>query len=361
MNDLLLYEILEVQKEYKDLLVLLRNKLTQDSSASILDEIEVFWYKHRRLVRNAIQYLAKPYQTYVFTAAVILDIDDLEHYPFLCLGDCHIWDDPIYSYICMKEESPNEEFNREIVEQIQRTIDDNIRIISELNDYILILPVRMISEVDPDNIISTSEKAFFSLFKQPPTSFDEYLKQYTTIEDIDKGISEGIKDRIIFSENDTPSDSFIDRFNTNKSDSHLPLRDNATDAEVFFMRVFGYISQAIDIISNAVTYRFVPYVRYDVAFKYILILYGASEEIPESNLWINKLIVAHFLHKSFDKKSFKSINIQDYVKRISETSFEKNLFKIIEKEKVFTHKHPQLLVDIIRRTITDSLLDREQS
>ena len=357
MNDILLYEVSEVQKEYKDLLVRLREQLTQNNYSPILDEIEIFWYKHRRLVGHTIRYLSKPYQTYVFTAAVILDIDDLEHYPFLCLGDCHIWDDPIFSYIRMKEKSPNVVFNREIEEQILRTIEDNIRIITELNDYILILPIRMISEVDLDVREKAAERSFFSLFNQPPKSIGEYFEQYTTIEDIDNGIPEAVKERIIFGENDTTSDSFVDRFNENKRDSLLPISDKTTDAEVFLMRVFGYIYQALDIISNAVAYRFVPYIRYDVAFKYTLILYRAFEEIPEGNLWINKLIIAHILHKSFDKESFKGISIQDYIKRIRETDFEKSLFREIEKEKIFTdNQHPQLLIDIIDKTIKNTLL-----
>lgn len=358
MNDLLQYEVSETQKEYKDLLVRLKEKITQNNSAPILDEIEVFWYRHRRLVGHAIKYLSKSYQTYVFTAAVILDIDDFEHYPFLCLGDCHIWDDPIFSYIRMKEKSPNEVFNREIEEQILRTIEDNIRIITELNDYILILPIRMISEVDLDVRKKAAERAFFSLFNQPPKSIGEYFEQYTTIEDIDNGISEAVKERIIFSESDTYSSSFVDRFNANKTDSLLPISDKTSDAEVFLIRVFGYIYQALDIISNAVAYRFVPYIRYDVAFKYTLILYRAFEEIPEGNLWFNKLIIAHILHKSFDKESFKGISIQDYTKRIKETNFEKTLFRKIEEEKVFSdNQHPQLLIDIIDKTIKNTLLN----
>lgn len=357
MNNILLFEVFEVQKEYKALLVRLREKLTQNNSAPILDEIEVFWFKHRQLVQYAFQYLSKPYQTYVFTAAVILDIDDFEHYPFLCLGDCHIWDDPIYSYIRMKEKSPNKIFNKEIEEQIQKTIDDNIRIITELNDYILILPIRMISEVDYNARIKTSEKAFFSFFKQPPSSIEEYFENYTTIEDIDNGISEKIKDIIIFSENDTTSDSFIKKFHKYKSITQLPVHDNASDAEAFFMMVFGYVSQAIDIISNAIAYRFVPYIRYEVAFRYFLILYGAFEDIPDKDLWIPKTIIAHMLHISFEKDLFSKICIPNYVERIRKTNFEKNLLKAIEKEKIFSLKEsPQLLIETINRTLKDTIL-----
>lgn len=356
MNDLLLYEISEVQKEYKDLLVNLRDKLTQNNSAPILDEIEVFWHKHRRLVRNAIRYLSKPYQTFVFTAAVILDIDDYEHYPFLCLGNCHIWDDPIYAYICMKEKSPNEAFNKAFEEQILKTIEDNIRIISELNNYILILPIRMISEIDTYERIRISEKLFFSLFKKPPTSIDEYRKSYSTIDDLDKGLADEVKDRIILSEDDIESNTFIERFNECKSVSQLPIKDNSTDAEVFWMHVFGYISQAVDIISNAVTYKFVPYIRYNVAFKYILILYNSFEKIPENQYWLNRVIVAHILHEVFDKEKCVNYNIKDYVKKINESNFETQLFQAIEDNKVFTeNQHPQLLVDVIKKVLKESL------
>ena len=81
MNDKLRSELDLLQQEYRELLVGMLQYLEEDTSAQVLDEITVFWQKNRRLVRCALNNIAAPFRTYIFTGATIFGVDDNEQYP----------------------------------------------------------------------------------------------------------------------------------------------------------------------------------------------------------------------------------------------------------------------------------------
>lgn len=330
MNDLLLDELKELQKNYKEVLVNAQSKILENDTFALLDEINVFWNSNRKLVECAVQYISKPYNTYAFTAATILDIDDNEHYPFLCLGDCHIWDDPIYSYIGMIRSSFNDRFNTEIKEQVINTIKENIKIIENYNDKIVILPLRMLSGINIEYISKAAEKAFLGLFKDEPENIKQYFETYKTVDDIDLGIRDDVKNMIILSDIDTNSDGLAVKLNNYKTGITLPIRDDSNDAKVFFLAVVGFLSQALDIILTCSTFKLIPYVRYNVTYKYILILSNSFKDNIELDKWLFRCIVAHLLHESFDKENFSEIPIDDFIEIIKRSEFEKKLFSKFE-------------------------------
>lgn len=354
MNDLLLYEIKELQNNYRNILKEAADNIFKRDTAAILDEINVFWIKNKKLVHCALEYLSKPYQTYVFTAATVLDVDDYEHYPFLCLGDFHIWDDPIYGYIRMGMESQNEKFNEEVKNQIYDTINENIKILDSINDKILIFPIRMISDVSRETIHNAAEQAFLSLFKKPPTTMKEYLQTFSTIEEVDSALRSDIKNTITLSENDSKFVEIKERFNYYKSNISLPLPAETSNAYIFMFAVYGFLSQALDIIMTCSAYRFVPYIRYNVSFQYVLILTGSFPNNPEFKSWLFKFIVSHILHKSFDKEKYSKVEFNKFVQIIKERKFEKKLFEDLKRHGIST-EYPSIAktVEIINNQFND--------
>ena len=160
MNDLLLEEIKKLQEEYKVILNRAVENIFVKETHVILDEINVFWHRNKKIVHCALEYLSKPYETYMFTAATVLDIGDNEHYPFLCIGKYHIWDDPIYGYINTVNDKFDDAFILKMKGIVLDTIKDNIKILDALSDKIFILPVRMLSEVEAETIHESAQKMF---------------------------------------------------------------------------------------------------------------------------------------------------------------------------------------------------------
>ena len=97
-------EIKQIQQEYKNLLSNLLPLLKAKRSMVALDEINLFWARHIDIVKLYLKTELSVMNSYVFTAATYMDIEDKEQYPFLLLGDQHILDDPLckYAEICIK-------------------------------------------------------------------------------------------------------------------------------------------------------------------------------------------------------------------------------------------------------------------
>jgi hypothetical protein len=353
MSDLLYDEIIELQKSYKAVLVEASDSLFEKDTGAVLDEINVFWHKNKRLVQSALEYLSTPYRTYIFTAATILDLADYEHYPFLCFGDHHVWDDPIYGYIYMALNSPEEKFNDKMRNQIRATIKDNIEILEKVNDKIFVLPVRLLSGIDKDLVQDATEQAFFSLFTVRPHSLDEYYESYNTIDDIVLGLHKGVESAILLNKTDKSSDDLKHRFSVYKLKNILPLPNAATDAVIFSFALRSYLSQAFDILLTCSGYQLTPYIRSRTTFQYLLILSGNLADSAEYEALIFRSSIAHIHHNSFDKMNYTSIAINEFVQKIKDSNFEKRVFDSLLANQI-TMKTPSVTktAEIIKKELS---------
>ena len=96
MPDILKEQIDKLQEEYLAILKMASERINEDTYHAVVDEILVFWKKHKRVALSIATHYITPMRTLVFTGATFMDIDDLEHYPFLAIGEKHILDDPLY-------------------------------------------------------------------------------------------------------------------------------------------------------------------------------------------------------------------------------------------------------------------------
>ena len=118
--------------------------------------------------------------------------------------------------------------------------------------------------------------------------------------------------------------------------------------------IIGYLFQALDIILVCKAFKFVPYVRYNVSFKYILILASTYKDIVKPDEWLFKCITAHLLHNSFDKEFFSSFSIKEFTDIIRINEFDKKLFVSLEQNGITLDK-PSVsdLVRIIKEQLEE--------
>lgn len=352
MSDHLLKdELQKLQFEYRKILERTLDNLYQNDSSAVIDEIYVFWNRNKKLVECIMKYLYEPYKAYVFTGASILDIDDYEHYPFVSLGEYHFWDDPIYIYMNISGKFEKTFFGEKMHQQIISTIKDNIKILDEASEIIYILPLRLISSIDINLVHSAAQQAFLSLFEEN-LDFDTYKRNFKTIGDIKNGLSPNIENSIVFWEDDDISLDFETRFRNYKRSTFLPLSTKATDAEVFWACLYSYFAQAIDIILMCTEYKLIPYIRFEVAFKYILGLssnFGDSKELKDM---IFKCTIANILHHTFNKEDFQNMDFRKYYQEIQNYNFENRLFSDLQEENI-SISNPSLdkIVLIIKKNL----------
>lgn len=331
-SSLLQKRIIDIQIEYKNLLLSLLPVLKSDYSHQALDEINIFWHRRIDIVRLYLNYYFSNTDSFAFTASTYMDYDDGEHLPFLLIGNLHILDDPLcaYSRICI--DMPQEKISIPLYEQIIKTAEDNIKIIENCYNSIIILPLRILNQSENHKeILSLGEKIFLGLFNGID-SFEDYFIKCKNIDDIIKHSRNDIHKIIMFSETDTETEDFKERFYKAVLENEKLIDTSSSDSDKFLMLVYGHIQQAIDVIITCIEYKCIPYVRYPLALRYISLIAQNLTENQFIKIMLYKMSIAFVLYNLCDKDKLNVINTKDHIEKIKQYDFNSKLFYTLETQ-----------------------------
>lgn len=337
MGDILNEQIHKLQIEYLELLKFLKDKITPENYNAITNDIFVFWKKHKRISNCIIEHYVSPMETFVFTGATLVDVEDYEHYPFLALGKKHIVDDPLCRYLETAGNLKDTDVVRGLLETAKLTLEDNIKLIERCYPNIVILPLRYLCDIDEDLIHKNAINAFLSMFNENIQSLEDYRK-LQTIDDINANLLPDMDKNIIFTINENTSLDMIERFEVFiENDEHTKFLKNDHN-KIFFFTIIGYITQALNIIMMCMINRCIPYIRYEVAFKYVLKLVENFKTLPEAKEMIVKTSIGYVLYKEFDKEAFKQYSFQTYIELLKRHNSECRIFELIGQENLDVEK-----------------------
>ena len=323
---LLQKRIIDIQIEYKNLLLSLLPVLKSDYSHQALDEINIFWHRRIDIVRLYLNYYFSNTDSFAFTASTYMDYDDGEHLPFLLIGNLHILDDPLcaYSRICI--DMPEEKISISLYEQIIRTAEDNIKVLENCYNSIIILPLRFLNQSENHKeILVLGEKIFLGLFNGID-SFEDYFKKCKNIDDIIKYARDDMHKIVMFSETDTETEDFKERFQKAILENEKLIDASSSDSNKFLMLVYGHIQQAIDVIITCMEYKCIPYIRYPLALRYISLLAQSLTENEFIKIMLYKMSIAFVLYNLSDKDKLNVISTKDYIEKIKQYDFNSKLF-----------------------------------
>lgn len=346
-------ELLNIQKEYCELLKSAQPKLNTDDFIYVLDEINLFWYANRNKIEMILDYLLSDSNCLVHTGASFLDIDALEHFPFVMLGDYHIIDDTVANFGDNLVKIDNKEFNEHLKQQIILTVEQNIKIIENYSEIIQILPIRLLNASDKEYSIKGAQNAFLSLFNDENLTIEEYLKKYKNISEVEGALLEHCKELIIFSDKEK-RDTFKNRFNDFIENSKIfsKAANESSEAYVFLSIITGYFMQAYDILLVCLKYGLNPYLRYIIPFHNIILLTDSMPRTQElDNILLNSKI-SYFLHHTVNFDDFKNLNFKDFYKEIRGIEFGTNLTKsILDEIKDSKNVNVSKYVEIIKKNL----------
>jgi hypothetical protein len=321
-NNLLFEKICLIQTEYRLILEkIVDNVSPDDISDAILDEINLFWATRLDIVDLFLRNLSPSQDAYAFTGATFLDLKELEHYSFMLLGDIHILDDQAYFYANLIGYTKKSELSNRFREQIVNSIRSNIEILSKYNDYILILPLRSSKPEYRDLVAKNMNSVFLDLFKDPPASMEDYFENYKTIDDVCEGLRDDIPNALVLSDTDDISKPFRERLEIAQKDKSHSLRTDESAGFQFFRIVGGHLGQALDIIYTCSIYKISPYLRYSIAFYYVLLLSHNFSEQKEIQQMFFKCRLARAIYVNFDIDRFKEVDFNDYCAIVRESNF----------------------------------------
>jgi hypothetical protein len=362
-SNLLLNKMHLIQAEYKELLTALLPKLKSRHVPEALDEINLFWLRNIEEVQLYLRAWFPGENSYVFTAATYMDYDDKEYLPFLLMGDKHILDDPLSRYAEIQSKMPEGKDAEFLYKQIGVTAEDNLKLLENVGEKILILPLRILNQSnDYNSFYKVGEQAFVSLFNGI-NSVSDYFSKCESTDDIMQYARGDIGRLVMFSEDDDISLTFKERFQSALVGTQYMVDANRTDSYNFFMLVFGCIQQAIDVIVSCVEYGCIPYIRYPVAFHYISLLSENMLDIKHIATLRFKMSVAFVVYKLCDKNRLSTVYIEEFLNKIQEYDFNSKLFCVlnehgINEKKFFDSTITNVVIDELEKFY--SILSREE-
>lgn len=330
-KNFLMNKINNIQNEYLKMLMKIKDKIDTVDYIYIIDEINIFWYSYREAVTLYLSNITLQDKAYIFTGATYLDVDDFEHYPFVMMGDIHIVDDPLCKYSRIVPECKSQDFLETLRNQIISSIDDNIKILSEYSFAILILPLHLLYDNDMKLISKAANDAFLSLFSIEDINMKLYFKNFSSIQDVIFALKPDMEKYIIFDEGEDFRKSLMERFEAFIDKTNVPVPRDKNDAFKFWMLVYGFIAQALDIMLCCSKFNLIPYLRYEVTFKYVTLLGENFSAVKGSRDILFKCKIAHVLYKIFDKEKIRDISFVQFLKGLNDYNFskkvEEDLFK----------------------------------
>ena len=351
-SNLLLNKIHLIQIEYKELLAALVPKLKSSHAPEALDEINLFWLRHIEEIQLYLRAWFPGENSYVFTAATYMDYDDKEHLPFLLMGDKHVLDDPLSKYAEIRSKMPEGKDAEFLYEQIGVTAEDNLKLLENVHEEILILPLRLLNQSNAHNsLYKVGEQAFVSLFNGI-NSLSDYFSKCDSIDDIIQYARGDIGRLVMFSEDDDASLPFKERFKAALVETQYMVDVNKPDSDNFFMLVFGCIQQAIDVIVSCVEYGCIPYIRYPVSLHYISLLSESMLDIEHVITLRFKMSVAFVVYQLCDKNRLATVCFEEFLKKKQEYDFNAKLFRVLAEHGV---NEKSFLGNTITKFVIDEL------
>lgn len=312
MNNSFLWDkVIGLQEEYLHLLQKLQNYTSIDDFRYVVNEIDIFWFSHRKIVDLFLQHVGEGKNAYLFCGAVYLDFDADEHYPFLAIGDIHIVDDPLPKCVQALKLSPNDSYYQAIKDQLVSAFFDDIKILTQLSRKILLLPVNdALRRIDNQISIELAKKFLLSMFPEPIS-----MEQIFQIDDFDKLVSQmspDALDMISFTEEDhsgEPIETKLTRYTALTGNAHgnIPL------SQQLIHTILGFLIQSVDILSMCAQFSLIPYIRDNSIFQNTLCIGGQFGDSKDINFLIQGMVFSHFFYQHFDSSSISGASIEEFL------------------------------------------------
>ena len=337
MKNLLIEKIEEFQQKYLNLLKVILKEVN-NHEINIRDEFLIFFNKNKMLVELYLKYYSQEERNYFLTGFDFINVEKGEHKSFFLIDGKRIIDDTLY--LDLKLLGSNSEINKHVyIKKIKKSIENNIFLLEKYNNEILLMPIRCLNSNETFKDLSAlSNKILFQFFKKEYANFEEYIKENLTIKDIENHLTINTK-IIIFLKNEDKNDSFQKRFENYKKTIQSIGFETKNDGLIFYMAVFGFLSQAIDIIEVSQRYNLFPCVRNYITIYYISLIFDDFIQteninyIKQKNNILNTLKLFFVFQTILENSNFFNLPTEEIIKIKNQNNWWTNIVNEIEPNK----------------------------
>ena len=325
MKDIVLERLNSIQNEYLKLLERVGSG-KETPWENIVDQINLFWLQHKKIILFALKNYFPPQKTFLFTAATFLDYDAKEHFSFAICDGIRIIDDSVSIYGNLIGTIENATFNKTISEQLSYAIEDNIKVLKNCAQHFYILPISYLYDSDLETIVKGSESVFLKLFEPSFDSIEAYFGKIVTVNDLEKSLKPGIERSLIFFSDDDINLALSERINNYIQDVKGTIElEGAPIGKVFFSAIYSPIVQALKILMMCAQYSIIPYLRYNVAFHNFSLILSNYPDQKQKKIIEDKVYSCFLIYKAFDLDSVELSDFDMFVEKLKDT----NVFELV--------------------------------
>ncbi|OBQ13323.1 hypothetical protein [Anabaena sp. AL09] len=324
-----LKHIIQFQSEYHELITQFTSshnidELTARQIVLFMDEVKYFWIKRLDIIDVELESLTEHNICFLLSGAIYLNVSENENFYFKSLGDFHLLHDPflkIEHFFRIPECSIDMGV---YISYFRRVLIDSIKLLESYKFQFFILPIQLLAVENEQKHRELLDKFFMNfistIFGKKYENQDSFCEDYNTFEDIENHLEPYVRDRIVFNsfyENGISLRRKIEMHNTSQP-GYTQLMADQTEAKVFLVTLYSYVTQISDILLICSMLRLYPYIRYEVTFSYLsLIMYTFIEDEKLRDM-IEKAIVFYIFRKKMDGAFDHFESFEYYCEKIAE-------------------------------------------
>lgn len=331
-----LKNMLKSQEDYLQIILQYRDivggdDLSINQISMMIDEIKCFWLEYLKVLEFELEELTEKHSCFLLSGAIYLNVADYGHYYFKSFGDYHLLFDP---FLRMEPffRIPGEDLgHKETIRYFKKAYTDTIEILTKHKNYFYVLPIREMAIEDSQKHNEMLNKFFWnfvsSSFNKDFENEEAFCSKYQTFEEIEKDLDEYIRKNLIFNDPVDCKLSLRERIDQycNSQMNISPLIRDKSEAQVFLISVYSFVSQIMDILLICAYLRLYPCIRFNITFNYLSIIMYTFIHDKTIKETLEKTIIFYIFYYTIKKERFKKVSFSEYCRRIENLSLMDNV------------------------------------
>ncbi|MFW6016740.1 MAG: hypothetical protein ACOCRK_09910, partial [bacterium] len=309
--------------------------------AGFIDEIEILWLKELEVICYELGYLTSNSQCFLLSGATYLNIESNEHYYFKTFGDYHIISDPLLKLEGFFRTNENNVDEKTTINHFRNAYNDTLLLLEKYKDCFFVLPIRELFWKDNRennlDVLNTYFWKFISeIFNETFDKNKDFCNVNKSFDEIEKNLDKFVLHQLI---NIDSYDSQLKlkerakRYQESET-NFFALTKNMSEPEIFLLMTRNHIWQVIDILLTCTSIGLIPYIRYEVTFRYMsLIMYSFLKDEVLKDI-LKNIVIFYVFYKSTDANVFEDIDFDTYCFKLKEVDLLKIIIKKIDNSEI---------------------------
>ncbi|MDD4494293.1 MAG: hypothetical protein PHV32_08085 [Eubacteriales bacterium] len=353
-------DLSKIQREYFDLISDFNiSEIEIDfysKVVALVDKCEAFWLSKKQQLSLILDDLTKDKKCFLLSGAIYLDVKENGHYTFGALGDMNILNDPI---IRMRGffASGIDGINEHTISYFRDAYMDTIDILKNYSEEFIFISVDILFDSFQKDNMKLINKAYWDiiskLLNKEIDSLEIMKNTFSSIDEIEKCMSKKALDTLIFSDAYDIELSLNMRLNKYFNDSQLPLSFSIkNEIEMFYFATFSQIQQTLDIVFKCLQFNLIPFIRFDVTFRYFTLIGGAFSNDKTLKELLNYSVIGYIFSEYVDIDRIYENDFESFYSKCKREHFTEKVYnRIIQGNKDAWSFHIGDIINIIKETL----------